>query len=84
MILTTSFPETRCSPKRGGADVPARELVKNAIHHLLPRFTVGELERVCKRISRKTLVRALRDLRAQGAVRCLGRGPNAQWERIGR
>lgn len=61
-----------------------RELVKNAIHHLPPRFTVGELERVCKGISRKTLVRALRDLRAQGAVRCLGRGPNAQWERVGR
>ena len=32
-----------------------RELVKNAIHHLPPRFTIGELERVCKGISRKTL-----------------------------
>lgn len=62
-----------------------RELVKNAIEHLLlPRFTVGELENVCKGISRMTLIRALRDLRAQGLVRCLGRGPNARWERIGR
>jgi len=59
-----------------------RKLVKNAIAHLLPRFTIGELARVCKGISRKTLARALRDLQAEGAVRCLGRGPDAQWERL--
>lgn len=61
-----------------------RELVKNAIAHLLPRFTIGELARVCKGISRKTVARALRDLQAEGAVRCLGRGPDAQWERLER
>ena len=58
-----------------------RELVRNAIAHLLPRFTIGELARVCKGISRRTLVRALEDLREEGKVRCLGRGPDAQWER---
>jgi len=61
-----------------------RQLVKNAIAHLLPRFTIGELARVCKGISRKTLARALRDLQVEGAVRCLGRGPDAQWERLER
>ena len=61
-----------------------RTLVKNAIAHLMPRFTIGELARVCKGISRKTLARALRDLQAEGAVRCLGRGPDAQWERLDR
>ncbi len=60
-----------------------RELVRNAIAHLLPRFTIGELSRVCKGISRRTLVRALEDLRGEGKVRCLGRGPDAQWERVG-
>ena len=59
-----------------------RQLVKNAIAHLLPRFTVGELARVCGGISRKTLARALKDLQADGVVRCLGRGPDAQWERL--
>lgn len=61
-----------------------RVLVKNAVAHLPPRFTIGELEKACKGISRKTLIRALRDLRSKGALRCLGRGPNAQWERVER
>jgi DNA-binding transcriptional ArsR family regulator len=60
-----------------------RELVRNAIAHLLPRFTIGELARACKGISHRTLVRALEDLREDGKVRCLGKGPHAQWERIG-
>lgn len=34
--------------------------------------------------SRKMLARALSDLQAEGAVRCLGRGPDAQWERLER
>lgn len=60
-----------------------RELVKNAIAHLPHRFTIGELAHVCKGISRATLVRALFDLRTDGKLRCLGRGPDAQWERVG-
>ena len=61
-----------------------RVLVKNAIVHLPPRFTIGELARVCKGISRRTLVRALYDLRSEGVLRCVGRGPSAQWEGLGR
>jgi Fic family protein len=61
-----------------------RVLVKNAVAHLPPRFTIAELANVCKGIGRRTLVRALEDLRAEGSVRCLGRGPDAQWERTGR
>ena len=61
-----------------------RVLVKNAVDHLPPRFTIGELAQVCKGISRKTLARALRDLREEGAVRSLGRGPDAQWEKMER
>ena len=29
-------------------------------------------------------MRALQDLRAEGGVRCLGHGPDAEWERTGR
>jgi hypothetical protein len=29
-------------------------------------------------------LKALRDLRAQGAVECLGRGPGAQWRKKGK
>ena len=60
-----------------------RELVKNAIAHLPQRFTISELALVCKGISRATLVRALFDLRTDGKLCCLGRGPDAQWERVG-
>ena len=61
-----------------------RVLVKNAIAHLPPRFTIGELDRACNGISRRTLVRALYDLRSEGVLRCVGRGPGAQWERLER
>ena len=61
-----------------------RELVRNAVAQLPARFTIGELARICPGISRKTLVRALSDLRAEGKLRCLGRGPDAQWQRTGR
>ena len=61
-----------------------RELVRNAVAQLPARFTIGELARICTGISRKTLVRALSDLRAEGKLRCLGRGPDAQWQRTGR
>ncbi|MFH1044030.1 MAG: Fic family protein [Pseudomonadota bacterium] len=61
-----------------------RELVRGAVARLPARFTIGDLARACGGISRRTLVRALQDLRAEGGVRCLGRGPDAEWERTGR
>lgn len=61
-----------------------RDLVRGAVARLPARFTIGELARACKGISRRTLVRALQDLRAEGGVRCLGRGPDAEWERTAR
>lgn len=44
---------------------------------------MGELAHVSKGINRATLVRALVDLRTDGKLRCLGRGPDARWERVG-
>ncbi|MBI2313450.1 MAG: Fic family protein [Betaproteobacteria bacterium] len=61
-----------------------RELVRNAVAHLPPRFTIGDLARACKGISHRTLVRALHDLRSEGKVHCLGRGPDAAWEKTSR
>ena len=45
-------------------------------------FTIGDLKRVCPGVSYPTLQRALTDLKKEGKVKCLGRGPDARWQRI--
>jgi len=59
-----------------------REMVSGAIARIPGRFSIGDLQRACPGVSYPTIKRALEDLRAQNKVRCLGRGPKAQWERI--
>lgn len=59
-----------------------REMVQNAVQRLPQRFTIAELRKACPGVSYPTLQRALADLRREKAIRCLGRGPDAQWERI--
>ncbi|MGH7209812.1 MAG: Fic family protein [Nitrospiraceae bacterium] len=59
-----------------------REMVRQAIARMTGRFTVGDLKRVCPGVSYPTLQRALADLKKERKIRCLGRGPDAQWERI--
>jgi Fic family protein len=59
-----------------------REMVQNAIRRLPQRFTIAELRKTCPGVSYPTLQRALADLRKDKTIRCLGRGPDAQWERF--
>lgn len=59
-----------------------REMVRTAIERLTERFTIGDLKRACPGVSYPTLQRALADLKKENSVRCLGRGPDAEWERI--
>ena len=60
-----------------------REMVQQAVKRLPNRFRIAELQRVCPGVSYPTLKRALEDLKRQKKVRCLGKGRDAQWERIG-
>ncbi|MCY2952698.1 MAG: Fic family protein [Planctomycetota bacterium] len=60
-----------------------REMVRNAVRRLPQRFSIGDLKNACPGVSYPTLQRALADLRREKAVRCLGRGPDAVWERTG-
>ena len=60
-----------------------REMVQQAVKRLPDRFRISELQRACPGVSYPTLKRALEDLRGQKKVRCLGRGRDAEWERIG-
>lgn len=60
-----------------------REMVQQTIKRLPSRFRFGELQRACPGVSYPTLKRALMDLKRQKKVRCLGKGRDAEWERIG-
>ena len=60
-----------------------REMVQQAVKRLPNRFRIAELQRVCPSVSYPTLKRALEELKRQKKVRCLGKGRDAQWERIG-
>lgn len=60
-----------------------RQMVRNAVRRLPRQFSIGDLKRACAGVSYPTLQRALSDLRREKLVRCLGRGPHAQWERVG-
>jgi Fic family protein len=46
-------------------------------------FTLSELERRCPDVSHDMIRRVLKDLRAEGKVECLGRGPGARWRKKG-
>lgn len=60
-----------------------REMVQQTIKRLPTPFRFGELQRVCPGVSYPTLKRALMDLKQQKKIRCLGKGRDAEWERIG-
>ena len=60
-----------------------REMVAAAVGRLSVRFRIRDLQRVCPGVSYPTIQRALADLRREGKLRCLGRGPDAEWERKG-
>lgn len=58
-----------------------RAMVLRAIELLPERFSIEDLRRACPGVSYPTLKRALYDVARKRKVRCLGRGPKAQWER---
>ena len=60
-----------------------REMVQNAIGRLPVRFRMPDVQRASPCVSYPTLKRALADLKREGKLRCLGKGRDAQWERIG-
>lgn len=60
-----------------------REMVYGAIRRMSGRFSIGDLLRTCPGVSHPTLKRALADLRREKAIRCLGKGRDAQWEHFG-
>lgn len=60
------------------------ELVIAAIARRNAEFRVADLQRDCPGVSIDMVRRVLKGLQAGGKVRCLGRGRDAQWKRLGR
>ena len=59
-----------------------RDMIRDAVNRLPNRFRYADLERALPAVSRPTIARALRELRAEGAIRCLNPGRDATWEKI--
>ena len=58
-----------------------RDMIRAAVSRLPDRFRYADLERAVPAISRPTIARALRELRAEGTIRCLKPGRDATWEK---
>jgi hypothetical protein len=59
------------------------ELLRQTIENLTGDFIVTELERLCPGSSRDHLRRLLKEMKANGLIACLGRGPGAKWRKAG-
>ncbi len=59
-----------------------RKMVQRAIDRLPEKFRIEDLRQACPGVSYPTLQRALSDMRRAGRIECLGRGPNAEWQKV--
>ena len=57
-----------------------RDMIRDVVSRLPNAFRYADLERALPAVSRPTIARALRELGAEGVVRCVGRGRDATWE----
>lgn len=58
-------------------------LIEDAINSFAGEFTLEELKRACPGASQDLVRKVLRDLKEQGKVISLGRGPGAAWKKRG-
>lgn len=59
-----------------------RELVIDVIARLGHTFRYADIEKACPDVSRPTIMRVLEELKGEGKVRPMGRGPAAAWEKL--
>jgi Fic family protein len=84
-MLYTLLDASREFERRVGETTSPRgeksDLVKAAIERAEGSFTVAELRSQCPGVSVDMIRKVLKDLRTDGLVKCLGRGPQARWQR---
>ena len=57
------------------------QIIEAAIRNFRGSFSLSRLEGACPGVSRDMIRLTLRNLREQGIVECLGRGPGAEWRK---
>jgi Fic family protein len=82
VMLTKAYREFEAgvgvtSARRGAK----RDMIRDAVKRFPSRFRYADLARALPAVSRPTITRALRQLRAEGAIRCLKPGRDATWEK---
>ncbi|MFA6241386.1 MAG: Fic family protein, partial [Candidatus Hydrogenedentales bacterium] len=83
-ILKTAYGEFE--QRMGQVQAPRGEktsIILRAIDQSAGPFRIGDIQRLCPSVSIDMIRRVLKDLRSQGKAECLGRGQDAQWQRIG-
>lgn len=58
-----------------------RDMIRDAVKRLPRQFRYADLVRAVPAVSRPTIARALRELRAEGVIRCVKVGRDATWEK---
>jgi hypothetical protein len=59
------------------------QMIEVAMGKFRGSFSLSQLEDACSGVSRDMVRTTLRNLRDQGMVECLGRGPGAKWRKRG-
>ncbi len=59
------------------------EMVRNTIVRLGPVFRISQIEANCPNVSRPMIRKVLEQLKRQGKVECIRRGPDAEWRKPG-
>jgi len=60
-----------------------RKMVLNTIKRLPEKFSIFEIQQICPAVSRDLIRLVLKDLKTEGKVVCLGKGPGALWNKRG-
>src|SRR5258708_6135779 len=58
-----------------------RDMIRDAVNRFPNQFPYGALEQALPAVSRPSFARARRELRAEGAIRCVKAGRAATWEK---
>ena len=58
------------------------EMITAAIARTLGPFRVADIQRECHGVSMDMIRQVLKTMKASGQVECLGRGQNAQWQKM--
>lgn len=59
------------------------EMVANVIERLPGRFKIIQIEALCPGVSRETVRKVLNRLKSKRKVKCVTRGPDAEWVKLG-